>query len=264
MQRAIDTSPRSGSADLPIATAALDAACIVDYLVRALDEKGKKLPAEYVLSNTIALVGAGFVTSASFLSWLIYTLVQHPENQTRLLQELIDAGADGETEWTYDMIQSLPFLDKFIKETQRVHSPSFLSARNSKREVILPGGYALPKDAIIIPTIPHLNTNSDHWSDPDRFEPDRWDTDEVKGRHRSLYVPFAAGPRGCVGYNVALQEVKVVLANLVYRYHFEDASDEPIDYDPEFLVIRPLNFYARAQKRSEWPRRTGTGTTKSC
>jgi len=34
----------------------------------------------------------------------------------------------------------------------------------------------------------------------ERFEPDRWDTEEVKSRHKSSYLPFATGPRGCIDY----------------------------------------------------------------
>ncbi|KAL4762211.1 cytochrome P450 [Aspergillus foveolatus] len=242
--------------DLPIQTAALHATCLVDYLARATDEHGNKLHHEYILSNTLALVGAGFVTSSAFLSWLIYSLVEYPGQQDRLLQELVDHGAVSDKRWTYDEIQALPFLDAFVKETQRMHSPSFQPARNVKKDIILPGGWALPQGSILIPSIPHLHHHTAYWENPDRFDPDRWRTEQVKNRHRSVYVPFAAGPRSCVGFNVALQEVKVSLAELVYRYEFVNATNEGIEYDPDFIVIRPVNFYVRAIRRTEWPARS--------
>lgn len=124
--------------DLPIQTAALHASCLVDYLARATDERGCKLRHEYILSNTLALVGAGFVTSSSFLAWLIYSLVTYPGQQDRLLQELVNHGATLDKNWSYDEIQAMPFLDAFVKETQRMHSPSFQPARNVKRDVVLP------------------------------------------------------------------------------------------------------------------------------
>ncbi|KAL4811867.1 cytochrome P450 [Aspergillus spinulosporus] len=242
--------------DLPIQTAALHATCLVDYLARATDEHGNKLRHEYILSNTLALVGAGFVTSSAFLSWLIYSLVEYPGQQDRLLQELVDHGAISDKQWTYDEIQALPFLDAFVKETQRMHSPSFQPARNVKQDIILPGGWALPQGSILIPSIPHLHHHTAYWENPDRFDPDRWGTEQVKNRHRSVYVPFAAGPRSCIGFNVALQEVKVALAELVYRYEFVNATNEGIEYDPDFIVIRPVNFYVRAIRRTEWPGRS--------
>ncbi|KAJ4341111.1 hypothetical protein N0V95_007331, partial [Ascochyta clinopodiicola] len=51
--------------------AALDSTCIADYLKRAVDEDGQKLPPEHRLSNVVVIVGAGFVTSASLLSWMV-------------------------------------------------------------------------------------------------------------------------------------------------------------------------------------------------
>lgn len=254
IEQAVSDCKRSGSADLPIHTAALHASCLVDYLARATDESGNKLPRAYLLSNTLALVGAGFVTSSALLSWLVYALVAYPDTQTRLLQELVDAGADADRAWTYDELQRLSYLDAFVKETQRLHGPSFQPARNARRDVVLPGGWAVPAGAVVIPSLPHMQRHPAHWRDPDRFDADRWARpDEAAARHRSAFVPFAAGARGCVGFNVALQEVKVALAELVYRYHFVDACEEAIEYDPEFIVLRPMNFYARAIRRTSWP-----------
>lgn len=57
-----------GGEDLPIQDAALKASCIVDYLVRAVDDEGNKLPEKYRVPATVVTVGAGFITTASLLS----------------------------------------------------------------------------------------------------------------------------------------------------------------------------------------------------
>ncbi|KAK2739804.1 hypothetical protein FQN55_009125 [Onygenales sp. PD_40] len=235
--------------------ASLQASCIADFLCRARDNKGEGLPRDILLGNVLVLLGAGFVTSASLLSWSIYSLVTYPGNQERLLQELVDHGADGEKVWTHDELHSMKFLDCFVKETQRMHSPSFQTARNAKKDVILPGGYLIPAGSVVIPCFPSIHKNPAHWENPARFDPNRWMDGDFAGTamKRGLYTPFAAGGRGCVGFNLALMEVKMVLAELVYRYHFEDASTEAVVYDPEFLVVRPLNFYSSPVKRTEWP-----------
>lgn len=145
-------------------------------------------------------------------------------------------------------------IDGFVKETQRLHSPSFQPARNARQDVILPGGYRLPAGAILIPSLPHLHTDPDYWDDPYRFDPDRWATIRVKERLRFAYVPFAAGARGCIGFNAALLEAKVDVVEWVYRYVFVDASEEAMEYDLEFNNIRPMNFYATVVKRTEGSR----------
>ncbi|KAI2628552.1 cytochrome P450 [Hypoxylon sp. NC1633] len=255
VEEAIEKAEVGGNGeDLPIQEAALQSTCIADYLKRAVDENGEKLPKEYMLSNMVVLLGAGFVTSASLLSWMLYSLTKYPGCQERLLQELVDNGASDAKTWTYEEITTLPFLDCFVKETNRMHGPSFQASRNARKDVILPGGFQLPGGSVIMDTYPAVHRNKDYWDNPERFDPDRWlDKAANKKRHRMAFTPFGGGPRGCVGYNIALQEAKLALAEFVYRYEFEDASKAPMEYDPEFLVIRPLNSYVRARKRTGWP-----------
>jgi hypothetical protein len=69
-------------------------------------------------------------------------------------------------------------------------------------------------------------------------------------------MPFATGPRSCIGFNFALGEVKVLLPALVYRYEFSKEGEEAVTYDPEFQLIRPMNFYVRAKRRTSWPEKS--------
>ncbi|KAG2414291.1 hypothetical protein HFD88_003482 [Aspergillus terreus] len=256
LQEQIDAvAAESRSADAPMADAALSATCAVDYLLHAVDDKGERFPPGLILANVLVVTGAGFTTTSALLSWLIYCLVTYEGTQDRLYQELVEYGIVGpngernQTTWTPDLAHSLPYMDKFVKETQRLHNASFQPGRTSKTDVVLPGGYRLPPDSVIVPALYAIHTNPKIWRDPFRFDPDRWDTDEVKNRHRCAYVPFATGPRGCIGFNFALLEVKILLGELLSRYEFVREGQEAIDYDPEFQLIRPLNFYVRAKRR---------------
>ncbi|KAI9163091.1 LOW QUALITY PROTEIN: Cytochrome P457 monooxygenase [Paramyrothecium foliicola] len=248
-----------GEKDLELQDAALEAENLVvlifdiDYCLRATDTKGNKLPPRQFAEALVVATGAGFTTTSSLLSWLIYGLVQYEGMQERLLQELIDNDWDENTQVTADLTNKLTFLDNYIKETQRRHNPSYQPARTAKVDMILPGGYKLPKDSVVIPALHHIHNNAELWDNPARFDPDRWDTEKVKNRPAGSYVPFAAGPRMCIGFNFALQEVKVFLPKLIYRYKFFKAQDGPIEYDPYFQLIRPNNLYVRAEKRVKWP-----------
>ncbi|GKZ32864.1 hypothetical protein AbraIFM66950_002508 [Aspergillus brasiliensis] len=256
LQEQVDTvMAESSSSDAPMADAALSATCVVDYLLHAVDETGAHFPPPLILANMLIVTGAGFTTTSALLSWLIYCLVTYEGTQDQLYAELVEhgivgaAGERNQTAWTPDLAHSLPYMDRFVKETQRLHNASFQPGRTTKTDVVLPGGYRLPPDSVIVPALYAIHTNPKIWRDPFRFDPDRWDTDEVKNRHRCAYVPFATGPRGCIGFNFALLEVKVLLAELVSRYEFVRDGQEAIDYDPEFQLIRPLNFYVRAKRR---------------
>ncbi|TLD18566.1 hypothetical protein PspLS_10159 [Pyricularia sp. CBS 133598] len=249
----------TGGKDLALHEAALHATCLADYLQRAVDGEGNKMPREYLVNNCVILFGAGFVTSSSLLSWCIYALCRYDGVQNRLLQELVDHGAVQDKAWTLDELNNMPYLDRFIKETQRMHNPSFQTARNARRDVILSGGIMIPKASIVVPTFPPIHNSTAYLDKPTRFDPDRWDTEATRTLPRSAYTPFAAGSRGCIGFSLALLEVKIAMALLVYRYEFSDASLEPVVHDPEFLVVRPVNFYATTKRRTCWPVANQTG-----
>ncbi|KAJ5782822.1 hypothetical protein N7457_004596 [Penicillium paradoxum] len=256
VDESIQKAARGGIEDLPLQDAALIASNMVDYAIRATDNKGEKLPKESLVWSLIVATAAGFTTTSSLLSWLIYGFVTYPGMQDRLLQELIDHGFDENTEMTADLTDQLDFLDKYIKETQRRHNPSFQPGRTAKVDLILPGGYKIAKDSVIIPALHHIHNNPDIWDNPAIFNPDRWDTEAVKNRHKAAYIPFAMGSRMCIGFNFALQEIKVFLPKLLYRYKFTREGDDPIQYDPMFQLIRPNNLYVRAERRVKWPPRS--------
>lgn len=249
LDKAAAAWPLPGAPDLPIYEAAVQSTCIIDYLKRAVDEGNQKLPHEHLIPNIIAVLGAGISTTSSMLSYLLYLLAHYPDMQTKVFKELIDNNVTPTTTWTYDTLMSLPYLDHFVKEALRLHGPAFQPARNAKKDVILPGAYRIPAGAVINPLFASLHRNGDYWDNPGRFDPDRWAAADVK-KHRMAYTPFAAGPRGCVGFNIAHLDLRLVLALLVYRYEFIDVSTEPMRYDPEYLLNRLVNCYVRAVKRT--------------
>lgn len=251
LQEKIERVKGSGIDGMPMAQAATEASCVVDYLLNTVDENGEKFPEGLIVANMLIVSGAGFTTTSALMSWLLYCLVTYEGAQDRLYEELCERGVTkGDVEWTPEFAHSLSFLDSFVKETQRLHNASFQPGRTTKTDVVLPGGYRLPPDSVIVPNLYAIHTNPEVWRDPFRFDPDRWTSEETKNKHRCAYIPFATGPRGCIGFNFALLEVKILLSELVSRYEFTREGLEAIDYDPEFQLIRPLNFYVRAKRRT--------------
>jgi cytochrome P450 len=125
INEAIQNVRSKDTSDLPMEEVALKASCVVDYLNRAVHSQGEKLPLDLVLANMVIVTGAGFTTTSSLFSWLIYFLVMYERHQERLYEELIEHGITNTMDWDPDHTSNLPFLDNFIKETQRLHNPSF-------------------------------------------------------------------------------------------------------------------------------------------
>jgi len=235
---------------------------ITDFLYRAADKSGNRLPYEMVLGNLVVTVGAGFATASAVLAWAIYALTRYPGNQERLHEEITQhvksekssSSTAGKKRWTCAELHSLKFLDAFLKEVLRLHAPSYQTARNAKQDVVLPGGYLIPKGSVVISSFTSLHKNAEYWDNPLWFRPDRWLKDETlatRMTNEGSFTPFAAGARGCVCRDLALAQAKLSMMEMVRRYSFEDESPEAVVYDPEWLAVRPLNFYAGLTKRGD-------------
>ncbi|KAJ7082583.1 cytochrome P450 [Mycena epipterygia] len=239
----------SNSKDMPYQEAAVATSSLLDYMLHATDEEGKKMDVELVHSNVLTFLGAGQVTTSSALGWLWFCLATFPVQARKLYASLLAGGLRADKEITADELGKLEYLDWFIKETQRLYNPAFQPTRQAQKDVIMPGGILVPKGSQVTVALHSLMINPEHWKDPLTFDPDRWGTEEVRKRHKHAYIPFAAGARGCIGFNFALQEIKIVLARVVLNFQIENTTEGAVIYDPEFSLYRPLNFTMRLHKQ---------------
>ncbi len=83
-----------------------------------------------------------------------------------------------------------------------------------------------------------MHRNTDVWADPEVFDPSRFEDESKKGRNPFAHLPFGGGPRKCIGSNMALMQMLLILTVLIRRYDFELASAEPVEIDP-MMILRP-------------------------
>jgi cytochrome P450 len=76
---------------------------------------------------------------------------------------------------------------------------------------------------------------------PLAYEPERWHENAPQvEKLKEMLLPFSAGKRSCIGQNLALMEIRVIIANLVRYFDFELTCDE-IELDL-FVTLKPMEL----------------------
>ncbi|OWF56652.1 Leukotriene-B(4) omega-hydroxylase 1 [Mizuhopecten yessoensis] len=196
----------------------------LDILLTARDEQGVGLTDREVRDEVDTFLFEGHDTTASSLSWAIYSLSKNLKEQQKVYEEVTKVLGD-RTQVEWSDIKELSRLALFLKESMRMYSPVPSVGRITTEEIDL-DGLKVPANMQIYVLIHALNNREDIWGDPETFRPDRFIDEPEKDPYS--YVPFSAGSRNCIGQHFALDEQKVALAKLVQRFKvLPDPNHEP-------------------------------------
>jgi len=200
---------------------------IVDRLIAARNEEdGSSMTNEQMRDEIITLMLAGHETSATALTWTFYLLSQNPEVENSLREELLST-LKGSSADAKDLAE-LPYLKQVVQESMRIYPPVWGIARKSADETKF-NGYRIPKNSYIAISIFGLHRHPDFWHKPEEFDPSRFDSSQQQSRHSYSYLPFAAGPRACIGASMAMLEVQLVLARLLQSFKVTPVPNHPIE-----------------------------------
>ena len=124
-------------------------------------------------------------------------------------------------------LAQLNYTRQVIDETMRLYPPIPGILREARATDLLCGHRIPPRSVIaILPWVVHRHRRL--WSQPEHFDPDRFAPGNAATRPRFAYVPFAGGPRICVGASFAMTQMLIVVAILARRFRFRLAPEHPV------------------------------------
>ena len=204
---------------------------ILDSIIKAnIDEASGGLDMEDSLDDFMTMYAAGNATTSTTLLWCLGELVRNPKVMDKLVDEIDEVWKGGDVDSNTnpsvigDTIKQMTYLEAFVKEVLRYHPPVQFIFRKTAQQVKL-CGYNLPAGTILQSNQYVLHHFEQYWSDPEKFEPERFLTTSPKPY---TYVPFLLGPRQCIGKNFAILELKCILCELLSRFEVEKDPRTPL------------------------------------
>ena len=192
-----------------------------------------------ILANASTMFLAGHDSTATLQTWIAYCLATNIDVQNRLLAEIDKELGDKKPE--YDNVAHLPYLDMVVSETLRLYTPNRRNVRDTARDITICGS-RIPKGTDVTIPVHAVHRNPEYWPDPEKFDPERFSS-ENKGKIVPYsYMPFGIGPRNCIGMQLALAEAKITIVRLLQhvRLNVAEKTEIPPKLD-EGIVLKPLN-----------------------
>ncbi len=195
---------------------------VLSALLDAVDpETGRRLTEAEAVELVLSLFVAGRETPVRALAWTAWLIAQHPDVQERLHREL-DAGGPIEGARS---LRALGYLRQVIHEALRLYPPAWSLVFREVTAPLAVGGHVLPVGAVVYVSTYLLHHDARSWPEPERFQPERfaegWEARVPEG----AYVPFGAAPRPCLGRDLVMTEVSVILATVLRRFELRPVGD---------------------------------------
>jgi cytochrome P450 len=178
-----------------------------------------------IRDQVVTLIGAGYDTTSASLAWMLWCAALAPGLWDRLRAEAdaVLVGAPDES-----TLARLDLANRTMRETLRLHPAGVISPRQAATDVEV-GGYRIPKGTLVMWSAYLAGRDEKAWTDPLRFDPDRFVTmsEEQRALSDTAWVPFGRGARNCIGFALAQMELTLIIARLAQRLDVEATGTKP-------------------------------------
>ncbi|CAE7211579.1 hypothetical protein HRS9139_09248 [Pyrenophora teres f. teres] len=214
------------------------------------------------------LILAGQDTTSCALQWCFFYLWKNPDVLQQLRSEHDSVFgpepriASAQLREGPQLLQKLPYTTAVIKETLRLRGISGTTREPIKDMMIDVDGEQMLLEAGAICYVSNflLMKNPEHWGpDAESFHPSRFlkdsesttqaggnsTKDDARTTRNIAYRPFERGPRNCIGQELTMLEMRIVLILTVRRFDFVkkgfDGVEEEEVYDISRVVHSPVD-----------------------
>ena len=208
------------------------------------------LTQEEINLSAETFIGAGSETTAGILCGFTWYTLRSPECLEKIQGE-VRAACETREDVKLQNIENLEYLNAVINETFRIY-PTALAGQP---RIVPPGGAVICGRHIPGGTGLQMNqfaafNSTLNFSEPSTFAPERWlekKNDVYMSDKTDVLQPFSVGARNCIGKNLAMAEIRLILARMLWEFDMtlcaetsEDWTDQRawLTWEQKPLIVR--------------------------
>ncbi|KAJ7935552.1 cytochrome P450 [Mycena leptocephala] len=194
--------------------------------------------------------------TVSALASFFLAMALHPDIQKKAQSE-IDTVIGTHRLPEFEDRPSLPFVEALYREVMRWKPVAPLGVAHAASADDIYNGYFIPKGATVISNIWAMTRDESMYSEPERFNPDRFFTVDGELNDDDTVLAFGFGRRICLGQHAADATVWATIVSVLSTFNIakaKDAAGHEIDIDANYcdgMVSHPQHFVCSITPRSE-------------
>ncbi|KAK9885349.1 hypothetical protein WA026_010846 [Henosepilachna vigintioctopunctata] len=216
-----------------------------------------------IASQVFIFFFGGFDIVSRALSFMAHELAANVDVQERLIEE-IDANRPAEGSPSYETIANMTYMDMVVAETLRKWPLNIAVDRVVTKpytiEPELPGEEPvhLEKDDNIMISIWSIHHDPQYYENPEKFDPERFSSENRKNIQPYTYIPFGVGPRNCIGSRFAILEMKALFFHLLSHFKIEPVAKTqiPLQINKKSIGLSSVDDFTLGLERRDqyWPK----------
>ncbi|XP_059645133.1 cytochrome P450 94B3 [Cornus florida] len=209
---------------------------------------------EVVRDMVISFIMAGRDTTSAAMTWLFWLLSRNSNVEKEIVEEvmLVD---NGTKPLDYDGLKDMKYMKACLCESMRLYPPVAWDSKHAGADDVLPDGTPVCKGDRVTYFPYGMGRMEELWGkDRLEFRPDRWFDGDGGMKMVSPYKfpVFQAGPRVCLGKEMAFMQMKYVMASVLRRFEIRPAGSVQPVFVPLLTAHMAGGFKVRVSKRSHY------------